>query len=49
MKASLSAGRGGSKDPPALYAIGFPVKINFHELKHVDFYSMSFFFNLKKM
>ena len=42
----LSAGGGGSKDPPALFAIDLPFTMKFHELKHVDFYSMSFVFDL---
>ena len=43
----LPAG-GGSKDPPALYALGSPFEMKFHERKPVDFYSMSFTFDLKK-
>ena len=33
----LSVG-GGSKDPPALYAIGLPFEMKFHQLKLVDFF-----------
>ena len=34
--------RGGSKDPPALYAIKWPIEMKFHGPKLVDFYFMGF-------